>query len=596
MLFKKYLIYFTFWSLLWMTQYAQALSLTLNKNAVTVGDILTISASIESRTITVDQADVYLSVQLPNGELYYLTDLNAKFGDLNFVTPLVTRWSIITLSNVEIASFEIPAYLPNGTYKWYLVLCQVDQDVTQPANWIANTSVSLTLSGGSYESSTAELSTAGRPAVAESKPIYPTALPPYAPPSAIIVTDSTMDKSSADDAWEGETIDESASIPAYEEETNHLQSGTLTAGSLDDNLNFTAFQDYLNQQLQANHATILPIINLSDRITLHVIDENGQGVGNAQVQITPPQSQSATTVGLTATNGDFYLFPQFNLGKQNNTALQLTITPPQDAMSSPSTAVITTIDMAKINLDQAITLTLPQAIATLPSELDIMLVIDTTGSMTDELTYIATEFRDIIGAVTTKHPHISMRFGLTVYRDEGDAYVVQSFDFTESINIMQNQLGKQSAAGGGDYPEAMEQAMQTALQAQWRQGNVARLLFLIADAPPHDENLSDMWVQIQQAKQAGIRIYPLAASGVADVAEYIMRIASTVTQGQYLFLTDDSGVGGHHATPSSRCYVVTRLDHLISRMIASELAGQRIEPTQTEIIRTVGQYDQGRCN
>ncbi len=588
MLFKKYLIYFTFWSLLWITQYAQALSLTLNKNVVTVGDILTISASIESTTITVDQVDVYLSVQLPNGELYYLADLNAKFGDLNFVTPLVTQWSIVTLSDVEIVSFEIPAHLPNGTYKWHLTLCQVDQDVTQPANWIASASASLTFSSGAYESSTA-----GRPAVAELKSTYPAMLPP---PASIATDDSTVGKISADYAWEEEMIDEPMSIPVYEGETNNLQSGTLTAGNLDDNLNFTAFQDYLNQQLQADHAAILPIINLSDRVTLHVVDENGQGVGNAQVQITPPQSQSATTVGLTATNGDFYLFPQFNLGKQSNTTLQLTIAPPQDAMSSPSTAVMTTIDMAKINPDQAITLTLPQTIATLSSELDVMLVIDTTGSMGDELTYIATEFRDIIGTVVSKHPHIAMRFGLTVYRDEGDAYVVQGFDFTESINIMQNQLGKQSATGGGDYPEAMEQAMQTALQAQWRQGNVARLLFLIADAPPHDENLSDMLVQIQQAKQAGIRVYPLAASGVADVAEYIMRIASTVTQGQYLFLTDDSGVGGGHATPSSRCYVVTRLDQLISRMIASELAGQRIEPAQTEIIRTVGQYDQGRCN
>jgi hypothetical protein len=102
-----------------------------------------------------------------------------------------------------------------------------------------------------------------------------------------------------------------------------------------------------------------------------------------------------------------------------------------------------------------------------------------------------------------------------------------------------------------------------------------------------------MLTQIQNAKQAGITIYPLAASGVAEVAEYIMRIASMITQGRYLFLTDDSGVGGSHATPNSRCYVVTRLDQLISRVIASELAGQRIEPT--DIIRTVGQYDQGRC-
>lgn len=596
MLFKNYLMPFAFWLLLGSVQQVQALSLTLDKDFATTGDTLTISASIESAEITANQVDVYLSVQLPDGELYYLTDLGAKFSDLNVVSPLVSQWSIVTLSKVEIASFKIPSRLPNGTYKWYLTLCQVGQDVTQPANWIANASTSLTLSGGdnlndTYYSET----TAGSSddALSLTTSVHPTAIPAFieksapSPVSFSPITDRT--DSSMDVDWEGEVIDSPA--PPIEEESN-FQSGTLTAGDLDDNLNFTAFQDYLNQQLQSDYTHILPKVDLSDRIMLRVVDKNGQGIGNAQVTLS--SNQSTTFSGLTASNGNFYLFPQFNLEKLQDTRLQLAITAPQDALSSPSTAsLITPLDISQRGQDQVMEITLPNATAALPVGLDLMLVIDTTGSMIDELTYIATEFRDIIAAVTAKHPNIPMRFGLIVYRDEGDAYVVQNFDFTESINLMQNQLGKQNAAGGGDYPEAMEQAMQIALQAQWQSGNVARLLFLIADAPPHEQNLAKMLTQIQNAKQAGITIYPLAASGVAEVAEYIMRIASVITQGRYLFLTDDSGVGGSHATPNSRCYVVTRLDQLISRVIASELAGQRIEPT--DIIRTVGQYDQGRC-
>ena len=75
----------------------------------------------------------------------------------------------------------------------------------------------------------------------------------------------------------------------------------------------------------------------------------------------------------------------------------------------------------------------------------------------------------------------------------------------------------------------------------------------------------------------GIRIYPLGASGVADTAEYLMRMGAVMTQGRYLFLTDDSGVGNSHAEPKVPCYVVTPLNQLIERVLNSELRGTRIE-------------------
>jgi len=231
----------------------------------------------------------------------------------------------------------------------------------------------------------------------------------------------------------------------------------------------------------------------------------------------------------------------------------------------------------------------------LPHSLDIMFVIDTTGSMADELRYLNTELRDIVSTVQSRHPQIRMRFGLVVYRDQFDAYVVRDFAFTDSLNTMQAQLNRQTARGGGDYPEAMEQALETAVNANWSEGNVARLLFLVADAPPHDKNLPKMLEAVQVARQQGLRIYPLAASGVGDKAEFMMRNAEILTQGRYLFLTDDSGVGNSHQEPSVSCYVVTRLNELIARVIDSELAGQRIEPDAKDIVRSVGNYDAGVC-
>ncbi|ABF52926.1 hypothetical protein [Sphingopyxis alaskensis] len=61
------------------------------------------------------------------------------------------------------------------------------------------------------------------------------------------------------------------------------------------------------------------------------------------------------------------------------------------------------------------------------------------------------------------------------------------------------------------------------------------------------------------------------------------------------FLTDDSGVGNPHAPPAIDCYLVTRLDTLVRRVIDSQISGRRIEPDENEIIRSVGNYDAGKC-
>ncbi|WP_284359407.1 hypothetical protein [Candidatus Phycosocius spiralis] len=88
---------------------------------------------------------------------------------------------------------------------------------------------------------------------------------------------------------------------------------------------------------------------------------------------------------------------------------------------------------------------------------------------------------------------------------------------------------------------------------------------------------------------------PIAASGVDDAAQYVMRAMAAATQSRYLFLTDDSGIGNTHAEPDVDCYLVTRLDALVRRVLDSQISGRRIEPEDREILRSVGTYDKGRC-
>jgi hypothetical protein len=41
---------------------------------------------------------------------------------------------------------------------------------------------------------------------------------------------------------------------------------------------------------------------------------------------------------------------------------------------------------------------------------------------------------------------------------------------------------------------------------------------------------------------------------------------------------------------------VTKLGSSIRRVLDSQISGRRVEPTKNEIIRSVGDYDGGRCN
>jgi hypothetical protein len=616
--------------------YAQNVSLSLNKDTFATGDLLELSVAANAEEIGATEADVYISLQLPNGTLHYWHDFRIEsVKPANEIMPLLTQWDIETVPEFKVFSFKVPV-METGTYKWYLTLAKTGSDVAQPGNWIANVSIPLVMTGGRAEKpskgptigssepySTIDgvyeeageigdydafgddggdafagdvggaLGWGGSSAPGASSP--PPAAPPPAESASTIASDAYAPadigykvEGGFDYADDEGMIDILPSpIPPFPDNVIPV-AGTLTAGDIDDNLNFAAFQRYLNRHGQDPY---LPSIDMSDRIALHIVNDAGRGVSNARIR-------SQKLDSYTGTDGRFYLFPQFDGLTGSQIDLQLTDefgSPTTDEFGSPNTVFNTTLNLNQLPEDRSVTITLPGANVVLPYSLDVMFVIDATGSMSDELRYLITELRDIISAVQARNEQIRMRFGLVVYRDVGDEYVVRSFAFTDSLNEMQIQLNEQRAGGGGDYPEAMEQALEKAVNAEWSEGNVARLLFLVADAPPHDEDLKAMLEPVRTARLKGLRIYPLAASGVADKAEFMMRHAGILTQGRYLFLTDDSGVGGSHQEPSVSCYVVTRLNQLIARVIDSELAGRRVEPNDDDIIRSVGHYEAGVC-
>lgn len=197
--------------------------------------------------------------------------------------------------------------------------------------------------------------------------------------------------------------------------------------------------------------------------------------------------------------------------------------------------------------------------------LDLMFVFDTTGSMGDELLYLQKEFQDIAERVADQ----STRFSVNFYRDFGDDYVVKANDFSNDISEVARLLNSESANGGGDYEEAVDLALLNAVSEHAWNENAVKLMFMILDAPPHDtaEVAANLKQAVNTAAEQGIRIIPIASSGVDTATEALLRNLAMMTGGTYTFLTDHSGIGNSHLEPTIGAYDVENLNDMIVRLI-----------------------------
>ena len=372
------------------------------------------------------------------------------------------------------------------------------------------------------------------------------------------------------------TVVEPVSEVLEDAERDRPRSGLLTAGAHDDLLNPELYADYAGKFLQASGKD-LPFVDTRTRVSVNVVGASGRPVPFAKVEV----ERAGQPLRLTAAaDGTASFFPKFD-GVPQTTNIRVT----SGAGSSKQTFNLASSSNLEIKLPGAV-----QSV----SAMDLALVIDTTGSMGDEIDYLQTELDTIIDRLKRDAGNLDLRIGIIVYRDDGDDYVVRSIPLSDDLRSVRASLAQQSANGGGDQPEAVDQAMIAADRMQWRP-DAAKAVLLVADAPPHEQAIGATLKSAQSLRSKGVHIVPVAASGVEESAQYVMRTMAALTQGRYIFLTDDSGVGNPHAEPDVACYVVSRLDQLIARVLAGLAEGRRIEPAQDEVLRVVGNYDRGRC-
>ena len=108
-------------------------------------------------------------------------------------------------------------------------------------------------------------------------------------------------------------------------------------------------------------------------------------------------------------------------------------------------------------------------------------------------------------------------------------------------------------------------------------------MVVIADVPP--QNYLDFPYSYRNAmadaSRRGIRILPVAASGADRVVEYLFRAMGAFTSTPYVYLTDDSGIGGHHQEADTDRVAIEMFSDLLTRLLISDLQGQGMhEPIQ----------------
>lgn len=121
------------------------------------------------------------------------------------------------------------------------------------------------------------------------------------------------------------------------------------------------------------------------------------------------------------------------------------------------------------------------------ADLDIVFVVDTTGSMGGVIAQVRDELSTLVNqlASTTN----SFRVGLVSYRDfpertGWDLDYPSRVDqpFTSDLATIQAAINTLTAEGGGDYPETVFSGLATAIDFPWRPG-VAKVAIVLGDAP-----------------------------------------------------------------------------------------------------------------
>ena len=360
---------------------------------------------------------------------------------------------------------------------------------------------------------------------------------------------------------------ESSEVPGSAEQAGgqkqSLKAGQITAAEWND-LNNWEFWETLLQTKEFSSMPAYWNYNLSNRIAVHISNAQSENMADMPVELI---TEEGLTLWRAKTDhkGNVSLWPSL----KNQTAYD-----PKSLSVKVGDEMFKSLSGYKNGGVNQIVLTDNGYQSIHEKKIDIAFMVDATGSMGDELEFLKAELTDVIAKVKTENELTQINTGTVFYRDQGEAYVTRKSGFTSDIQETVNFIKEQSAEAGGDFPEAVEEALsESVMELQWSSHATARLLFIILDAPPHHGTQINTEINrlIETAAAKGITVIPVTASGIDKETEFLMRYMAIATNGSYVFITNDSGIGNDHLVASVGNYQVEYLNALMVRIINERL-------------------------
>jgi Mg-chelatase subunit ChlD len=347
-------------------------------------------------------------------------------------------------------------------------------------------------------------------------------------------------------------------LPTQQPERPRMEA--VTAGMVDDNADFTSYLAFRNRTRVEHRPR-----DIRERYLLEVKDARGRGVADAEVAVQSPRGQAMWA--RTDTAGHVWLHPDA-FDSQHSAVYDVSVR--KDGRQAQG--------YLKRGQKSSVEVVLDARSPARRAQLDLVFLIDATGSMADEIGKLKATLQTIATDVAQLPSRPDLCFGLVAYRDRTDQFLVRSHDLTNDLNAFQGVLNALQAAGGGDYPEAMNEALhETVHNLSWRGDGATRMVVLIADAPPHlDYGGPQYDDDMMAALGKGIKVFSVGASGLDKQGEYIQRQIAQYTGGRFVFLTYDQAQNpasgpGRETVHDVKNYSVDTLDRLIVRLVGDEL-------------------------
>lgn len=341
-------------------------------------------------------------------------------------------------------------------------------------------------------------------------------------------------------------------------------STVVTAGVVDDNADFSSYLSFRNRTRVAHRPR-----DIRERYLLEVKDGRGRGRGVADAEVAVQAPSGHAMWARTDAAGRVWLHPN---AFDPSRAPHYEIAVRKDGRHAFGQLTRGQKSALEVHLDAQ-----P---APPRARLDLVFMIDATGSMGDEIDKLKATLRSIVAEVSALPSRPDLCLGLVAYRDRGDAFLLRSHDLTHDVGgFLRDALYPLHAGGGGDYPEAMNEALhETVHRISWRGDGATRLVVLLADAPPHlDYGAPHYDDDMLAALGKGIKVLSVGASGLDRQGEFIQRQIAQYTGGRFVFLTyaqahDPASGPGRETVHDVKNYSVDTLDRLIVRLVSEELA------------------------